>query len=291
MENVLIGGTGFIGKVLSRRLVQDGEEVISLSRTGEGVIPGVRYVKCAIPADVDILTSLLKNSDNIYILTGQSGPGFSFEKEMNNLRLIVEIIRESPVKRVFYTSSATVYGDTDKMVDEQSVCHPVEEYAQFKLEAERLLQNTLSTKILTILRLGNVYGAPGSRGIIGLIIENWLTSNSNKLRINGDGSQKRDYIFIDDVIEAMMAIKQNKNTSDVVNIVSGTSTALRDVILLISNLIGREISYETTNVWPNEIRNILVSNKRLGSKYGYTPNVSLEMGLKTMIKRYQERAS
>lgn len=285
--NVLIGGTGFIGTALAEVLVKNGEGVISVSRSGRGSVSGVQY-EGFDTADTEKLSEIIRKGDDIFILTGQVGLGFDAEQEKENLRNITDILSNFSEKKAYYASSVYVYGNTDIAANEAYPCHPIEAYSKFKLEAEQLLQESLSDNNLTIFRLANVYGSPKNRGVLGLALNKLFALDGTPLRINGDGNQKRDYIFLDDATEAMVAVKEKRSSSDIVNIASGESISLLDVVGKISEISGKQLPYEVTNVTPNEIRDMYVSNEKLKSVYGYEPKTSIESGLRRTIERYQE---
>lgn len=285
--NVLIGGTGFIGSALAKELVCRGEGVLSLSRGGRGDVCGVQYESCDT-GDMKRSARLLEKGEDIFILTGQVGPNFSQERERRNLENIVAILKKFPEKRIFYASSAYVYGNTSVPADESYQCHPIEAYSQFKFESEQMLRRMLPRHRLIIFRIANVYGSPKNRGIVGLAMKKLFESDGFSLRVNGDGNQKRDYIFLDDVARALVSVKERALEPDTVNISFGESTSLLEVVAKISELSGQEIPIEVTGIFPDEIRDLYVSNKKLKDVYGYTPRITLEDGLQQTIKRYRE---
>jgi UDP-glucose 4-epimerase len=285
--NVLIGGTGFIGSALLKRLVKDGEEVVSISRTGRGEISGVRYVACDV-TDRERLREIVAPAKDVFILTGQIGPEFDELGERKNLENIARMLVPFPEKRVFYVSSVYVYGNTDTPANEEFPPHPIENYSKFKLEAERILRQLLPESIVVIFRLANVYGSPKNRGIVGLAMKKLFEPDGKPLIINGDGSQKRDYIFLDDVAEALVMVKRQCVKSDTVNIATGESVSLLPVLDIISKVSGKEIPSEVSNIFPDEIRDMYISNEKLKNVYGYESKTSFEGGIQKTLERYQE---
>lgn len=287
MGTLVIGGTGFIGTELCRTLQERGQDVCSLSRGKPGKIKGVDYISGDV-TDTEKLTSAIRKADDIFILTGQVGPGFDVECERTSMAGIAEVLSAYPEKRVYFTSTANVYGETTSPVDEEVPCHPIEPYAKYKLEMESLLGKMLSKNQLVIYRIANVYGSPRNRGIVGLALKKLLEPDGKPLVVNGDGKQKRDYIFLDDVVEAMARVQEKAGESDIVNIASGESHTLLDVIEMIQKLSKKIIDYKVSNVSQEEIRNISLSQSKLREIYGYRPPTSLEAGIGKTIKRYQE---
>lgn len=287
MKSVLIGGTGFIGSALAEQLVRTGESVLALSRRGEGSVVGVRYARVDA-SDTRSLANLLKEGDRIFILTGQNGPAFDAEREKELLQSIATSIQmQKNKKKVFYFSSTLVYGNSEKPSEETDECHPIEPYSKFKLDAEDILKASVSNHTLGIFRIGNVYGSPKNQGFIGLLMRRYFEKRNEPLRINGDGHQLRDYIFLDDVLEAVLAVADKLTRSDTVNIASGNSFSLLDIVKEVSKVARNDILFEVTGTPLEEASAIRVSVERLRRKYGYVPRHSLEVGLQKTFSRYR----
>lgn len=291
MKSVLIGGTGFIGSALAEQLARTGESVLALSRRGEGSVVGVQYARVDA-SDTRSLANSLKEGDRIFILTGQNGPTFDAEGEKELLQSIAKSIQMQKNKRkVFYFSSTLVYGNSEKPSEETDECHPIESYSKFKLDAENILKSSVLNHTLGIFRLGNVYGSPKNQGFIGLLMRRYFERRGEPLRINGDGHQLRDYIFLDDVLEAVLAVADRLTHSDTVNAASGKSFSLLDIVKRMSRVAGDDISFEMTGTSLEEASAIRVSAERLRRKYAYVARHSLEEGLQKTFDRYRVNQS
>lgn len=283
---VLLGGTGFIGSALAAELVRREERVISISRNlPEKKEKGIEYYACDIATQSEKLTEILGINNTIFLLTGQNYVGFDAENEKSIFSRILDVVKASSPEKVFFTSSALVYGDCDVPASEDRKIEPKESYSTFKADCEKMIQDRLTGIPVGILRLANVYGSEKNKGFVGLVFKKVLEAGA--MRVNGDGLQKRDYIFLDDVISAMISVKEGLQETDIVNISTGNSETLIEVIDAVSEATEKRIPYEVTEVSVNEVTNSLIDNRKLIEKYGYAPKVSMREGLQETWKRYK----
>ena len=285
MRNLLVGGSGFIGSALARALLQGNDAVISLSHSGAGDPSGVESV------EVDLNQSpcppeLLERVDNVFILIGQSHSSFDPQKELSILKDLLKPLQKGK-QRVFYFSSSFVYGNKRKRATEQTSCEPIGAYAQFKLDAELLARQIILPERLTILRLANIYGAPGNRGVIGILLGNILAGKP-EIELNGDGEQQRDYLFLDDLIAAVIAIKDNPKAAGIINVATGQSHSLTELVMLIGTVSGTDITVKIKNndMTGVEPQDLLIDNSLLKSDYHFTQFTPLEVGLAKTLERY-----
>lgn len=285
--NILIGGTGFIGSALARELIKRNKEVISIARPGGGDIAGVEYISTHLESD-PLPRPLVDRAENVFILIGQAGPSFDTEKEEKLLRRVVTPLVKG-TQRVFFFSSVLVYGDTPKPADEQSPCRPVGEYPKFKLASEAILRDLIPPERLIIFRLGNVYGSPKNRGIIGLAMKKVVAPSDNApLLLNGNGRMRRDYIFLDDVVGAVLAVAGQNDGVGTVNVATGRSVSSLDVVKIVSKVAAHTIPYQLVDNKPDEAGVVLVSNRHLVKDYGYQHFTGFEDGLRETLSRYGE---
>jgi UDP-glucose 4-epimerase len=284
VNNLLIGGTGFIGSVLGQSLIAHGEKVVSVSNVSKGHSEGVT------PMVIDLYQAscpqeVFDHADNTFILIGQIHKGFDADQEHQVLADLARGLKASQ-SRVFCFSTALVYGETPRPATESTPCEPIEEYSKFKLKAESLLQEHISSDRLTIFRLANIYGSTKNRGIIGVLM-NKLMHPKPEITLNGDGQQRRDYVFIDYLIQAILAVA-HKRHHGIVNISTGTSHSLIEVVDLASEISHQTIDCQVTQIPINEPQNSLVDNTRLKTVCKYSEFTPLRQGLAKTLKRYQE---
>lgn len=293
-QNILVGGSGFIGSELALELARRGESVVSISRNGGVVIPGVKNIILDI-SEQRALEQKFPYGETVYILVGQNHSEFDAEAELEALRKLIAVLNVKRPKKVLYLSSVLVYGETDAPAGEETPCCPADQYSQFKCSAEALLRESLSPQIvLGILRLANVYGGKKNRGFIGLVMDRLAQEQSIELIVNGDGLQERDYMFIDDVVAALISVKHHLVENDIVNIATGQSYTLLDILDQVSRMTGRQFPYKNNGKGVVEIGKSRVKNEKLGQRYHFSPKYGLSTGLEETYLRsvvYQEKVS
>ncbi len=285
MHILLIGGTGFIGTNLSRALVTQGHQVVSLSLSGQGNPPGV------IPVAHDLTTApcppeLIQRADIIIVLIGQKHPAFQLEQETAVIRSLAQSMKPAKA-RVIYLSSTVVYGNTTFPATESTPYAPLDSYADYKVAAEKLLHENIPSNRLLILRLANIYGAPGNKGFIGLLFAK-VIEQQPAIMLTGDGEQQRDYVFLDDLIHVIIALVNRPKRNGTINIATGTSYSLKEVVKLASEVAGYAIAYEVTHQPINEAQNSWVDNNQLRKMLENVNFTPLRTGLALTFERYQE---
>lgn len=285
--NVLIGGTGFIGSALATELVRRGEKVISIARNApEKKEAGVEYHIFDIATEPEKLAPIVGRGATIFLLVGQNYAGFDKEKETEIFSRILDVVKTSSPQIVLFTSSALVYGECTTPANEAQSLHPKDQYSEFKVVCEKIIREKLTTIPVGILRLGNVYGSEKNKGFIGLVFKKVL--ESSRISVNGDGLQKRDYIFLDEVVSAIISIKEQITEFDIINVATGKSETLLDVIETIGRVTEKKVSYTITGVPVEGSKVVEVDNTRLKERYGFASQIFLEEGIRETWNRYQQ---
>jgi nucleoside-diphosphate-sugar epimerase len=195
-------------------------------------------------------------------------------------------LNERLPKKVLYLSSVLVYGEAVEPATEETPCYPADQYSQFKCAAEALLCERLDQKIaLGVLRLANVYGGRKNRGFIGLVMDRLAQGRGTKLVLNGDGLQERDYIFIDDVVAALIAVKRSLKQNDTINIATGESHTLLDILYEVAEITGQPLLYEKNNKELVEVGKSRIKNEKLEKQYHFSPFYGLRTGLQETYLR------
>lgn len=243
MSNVLItGGAGFIGSNLAHKLVAKGDSVTIIDDLSMGRLENISDIDVHFfqhdVCDSHFMNQLLDDGhfDYIYWLAAVSSVADSVKRPLATHRVnqdsvvsALEHIRTAqlPIKRFLFTSSAAVYGNLpDFPKREDSHVQPLTPYAIDKYAAERFTidYGHLYDLPTVAVRFFNVYGPrqnPNSpySGVLSLITKALLTDQ--KFTIFGDGSQTRDFIYVDDVINALTTIVKNVKVPTVFNIANG----------------------------------------------------------------------
>lgn len=284
-NSIVIGGSGFIGTHLIASLAEQGEAVLNLSRYApKKAVGGADFFELDFADESSVTSFSLPRTEAVVILIGQTGPHFNQETDRSALQAILNKlnVQSDPVK-VLYCSTALVYGDSDTPCHESDPIHPVEAYARHKAENEVFLREQLAPQHhLAILRLSNVYGDTRSRGFVSLIMNRLLEPLPEPFSLNGDGNQERDYIYIEDLVEAISAVKAGLCDRSTINISTGESHSLLSVIQSVELVSGKKLAFSVTHKPIVEANKIRVSNERLSKVYGYTPRHTFMEGLRVM---------
>ena len=312
----ITGASGYIGSALTQELEKYPLKIIRISRKQLTPEDGVEdWV-----LDLNKKSSWMKivsKSDIIFHLSGNTSI-YDAEKEpkeslISTLFPIIQLINASKklsrIPRVIFSSTATVYGLTEVLpVLETKRPSPITVYDLHKFFAEQQLLVASSSNIIDAisLRLANVYGPSPTeslsqdRGILSKITKKRFALKN--LQIYGNGDYLRDYIYIDDVVNAFLHasvmdydILLNKNQISL-NVASGKGTPVKEVFELISREIEKitGIRGDIENVaWPEEVneiekRNYIGSIELIKSLTGWQPSVSLEEGIRLLVKHYSK---
>ncbi len=301
MVRVLVtGGAGFIGHNLALYLADRGYDVVvydSLERASNlGVIKVKEKGIPVIVGDVrdeGKLKSSLRDVDVVVHAAAYVDVEESFRKPLmyfnNNVLGTFSTVKcsvESNVEFVVYLSSAAVYGEPKYLpIDEKHPLEPISPYGLSKLMGEYVLNfySRVYGLKYAILRIFNVYG-PGQTGSYAGVVSKFIKRVKKGLSpiIYGDGFQTRDFIYVDDVSEAIRLVIE-KRVCDVFNVASGKEISinrLAEIILKISRLEIKPI-YEA--VRPGDIRRSVADISKIVKVLGFKPKISLESGLKKLL--------
>jgi len=297
MKFLITGAAGFLGAPLANRLAHQGHMVRGLDNlstgTPEALSPEVHLSRGDVN-DRPKLWTLLQDVDCVYHLAARVVVPESvlFPREYNEVNVggtvtLMEALRDVGVRRVVFISSGTIYGDQEKQpMREDAIPHPTSPYAVSKLAAEHYV-NTIGALwgIETVcLRVFNAYGPrqqlPPTHPPV---IPNFMrqTAMNGTLVINGDGNQTRDYIYVDDVVTAMIAAATASDVNQsIINIGSGVDVSVRDLARLIIEITGAnpQIVYNPRNA--RGPARMCADVKLAQKKLNFQPTISLQTGLR-----------
>ncbi len=307
MRCLVTGGAGFIGTALANRLVLEGHDVRVLDDLSagdpSGLHPQVAFTRGDV-RDRPKLWTLLQKVDCVFHLAARVAVPESvlYPREYNDVNVggsvsLAEAIRDAGVKRVVFASSATVYGPQPRQpVPESAWPHPQAPYAVSKLAAEHYIFALGELyKITTVaLRIFNAYG-PGQRvpPVHAPVVPHFVRclQSGASLVIHGDGRQTRDFVYIDDVVDMLIAASDATNVDGmVINVGSGEETSLDELVRTLSDI---------TRLRPDVIHNPklggglprLVADLEVARRLlGYKPKVKLRDGLARLLDEAQRTA-
>ena len=301
MKALITGVAGFIGSTLAERLVRGGHDVVGIDcftnyypreykernlaflRTA----PNFRFVEARIQ-DVE-LKSLLADRTHVFHQAAQAGVRKSWGKDFdiyttNNIEAtqrLLEACVDSPIERLVYASSSSVYGDLVQMpMREDALPQPVSPYGVSKLAAEQLCYLYFANYgVPTVsLRYFTVYG-PRQRPDMGFHKFLRATILGQPIAVYGDGEQTRDFTFIDDIVDANIAAAERGVAGRVYNIGGGSRVSLNHVLELIGRVAGRQPIIAREAAQKGDMRHTYADTELARTELAFSPAYDLERGL------------
>ena len=269
---VITGGAGFIGSNLVRALFKEND-VIVIDDLSTGNIENIKYyindqsisfIKGST-TDLDLLQKTFKNVNYVFhqaaipsVPRSIKDPIKSNQANVNGTLNVLLAAKDNDVKKVIYSSSSSVYGDTPTLPkkEEMNPC-PLSPYAVSKLAGEYYCDVFTGVYNLSTvsLRYFNVYGPrQDPTGDYAAVIPKFITrvSNDKPPIIYGDGTQSRDFSFIDDVVQANIKASES-NSSGVFNIAVGNRITINALAELIMQIIGKNLDVIYDDPRPGDI--------------------------------------
>lgn len=292
---LVLGGAGFIGSSLVHALVAQGLRPRVLARSSRSnanlraVLDRIDLVHGDFMDD-SVVRAALQGVDTVYHLITTTFPNMvsassNYDLLSNLLPTIrmLEMAREIGVRRIVYASSGgTIYGEPQQVpIPESHPLAPKSAYGQSKLTIENYLTFYARTTAIevSILRLSNPYGARqnpyGSQGLVAVAMG--CAADGRTVRIFGRGDAVRDYIYIDDVIRAMLAASQAEPA--LLNISSGEGRSVNQVLASVEAASGRSIGRDQQPERSGDVAVNVLDNARARSVLGWAPQVSFDDGI------------
>lgn len=299
MRWIITGGSGFIGTNLSMALKRIADEVVVIDLK-KPKVDFVDYVKLDLRKDK--IDEYVKDGDtvvhlaaNIDVNKSVDDPVFDAYENIIATLNVLDSVRGKKACRFIYTSSAAVYGNPRYVpIDEKHPSDPISPYGLSKLTGERyaLLYHDLHGVDVRILRLFNVYGPyqDPNNPYAGVITKFMKRLKDNEpLIINGDGKQTRDFVYVGDVVKAvLLAAEREEFSGKVVNIGSGRRTSLIELVEMLFDVTGKKTDVVHREPVKGDIRDS-VADVSLARTLGYVPSTSLKEGLSKTWEWFDER--
>ncbi|GAB5465081.1 MAG: SDR family oxidoreductase [Candidatus Kapaibacteriales bacterium] len=297
------GGAGFIGSHICDRLIRDGHEVTIIDNlvTGnkENINPSCEFLEVDIrdknikqifdEREFDIL---FHQAAQMNVRVSVQDPMYDSDNNITGSLNLYEACKASGVKKVIFASSGgTVYGEQDyHPCKEDHPLRPISPYGIGKMVNEKYLYyyNIEFGLYYACLRYGNVYGPRqnphGEAGVVAIFAQRLL--NGKQAVINGDGLITRDYIHIDDVVEANIKAMEDGINGDF-NVTTGIEHDVNYIFRELKKLTGSDMEEYHGPAKKGEQRRACCSPEKL-SQYGWTPKVGFEEGLKDTVAWFKE---
>jgi UDP-glucose 4-epimerase len=302
MNFLVTGAAGFLGSALANRLAADGHTVRGLDDLSSGdparLSPRVLFTRGDVN-DRPKLWTLLQEVECVYHLAARVSVPESvlYPREYNAVNVggtvsVMEAMRDAGVRRVVFTSSGAVYGEQGRQpLEEGQRPAPTSPYAVSKLSAEFYVHTIgVLWGIETVaLRVFNAYGPgqplPASHApVIPRFLRQVLSGAS--LVIHGDGGHTRDFIYVDDVVEALVAAATARSVDRrVINVGSGQETSIRQLAYLAGEVTGQRAEPIFSKAESGGVSRMCADLRLAGEKLSFQPRVGLEEGLRLTLAR------
>ena len=305
MKYVVTGGAGFIGSHITKKLVERGDvvTVIDNMNTGkkknlESVIDKINFVKGDI-LDIDLLEDITKDADGVFHQAALASVQDSFDEpdkyhnvNVNGTENILKLSKKYGFK-VVYASSSSVYGNPIRIpIKESDGKNPINPYAETKLKKEELAIKYSKMGVSVIgLRYFNVFGKGQSKEYAG-VLKLFLECIRDKLppKINGDGTQFRDFVHVGDVVDANIMSMNSNITHEFFNVGTNTTITILDLAETIIECSGLNIEPIFGPALDGDVHQTKANIDLIKKKIGWKPSVMLVDWVKDIIssKKFNE---
>lgn len=302
MRFLVTGGAGFLGSALANRLARDGQTVRALDDLSAGdparLDPQVMFTRGDV-TDVPKLWTLLQGVDCVYHLAARVSVPESilYPRDYNAVNVggtvaVMEAMRDAGVKRVVLTSSGAVYGEQEEQpVREDLIPNPGSPYAVSKLAAEHYVRTigALWRIETVILRVFNAYGPgqslpPAHPPVIPQLLKQALGGGS--LVVFGDGKQSRDYVYVEDVVEGLVAAATARNVDrQIINVGSGVGVSVNALVDKIGRATSRKVEPLHSGAQSGGVSRLCADITKAQRLLNFSPKVDLDTGLRLTLER------
>lgn len=305
--NILVtGGAGFIGSHICKRLVKDGHLVVAVDNLSNGSVQNLRGLEDSpsfsfYEFDVnntmrlkgvfdkysfDMVFHLAANAD---VGKGSDNPQLDFENTFQTTLSVLEMMRIYEIKKFFFASSSTVYGNAgDRLQEHRSIMQPISHYGAAKLASEAFISSfsSLHNFQVWIARFCNAVGPDMTHGVISDLIRK-LRQHPERLDVYGDGTQTKPYIYIDDLVDGVMCLLRKTNADYNAYLVGVDSNV---TVTQIAEMVMDELNIRVPinyggeySGWKGDVRKYQydVTNLRM---LGWTPKYTSEQAIRKAIR-------
>lgn len=305
MKTLVTGGAGFIGSHICRRLVNEGHQVVAIDNLSNGSLDNLQElegnpqfsfhefdvnntVKLRSVFDsqpFDMVFHLAANAD---VTKGEESPQVDYENTLQTTLSVLEMMRIYEIKKFFFASSSTVYGNAEeRLQDFRSIMRPVSHYGAAKMASEAFISSFshLHDFQVWIARFSNAVGPNMQHGVIHDLVKK-LQVHPNVLEVYGDGTQLKPYIYIDDLVDAVMTLLEKTNDDYNAYLVGVDSSLTVDQIVQIAmDEVGVHVPVRyggRYSGWKGDVRKYQydITSLRL---LGWTPKYSAEEAVRKAI--------
>lgn len=305
MKVLVTGGAGFIGSHVVDRLVQEGHDVVVVDNLSTGRRKNVNRTASLYKVDIQSrrLERIFRNERPSVVMhlaaqmnVRRSVDDPMFDAQVNvlgTLNVLEQAARHGARKVIFSSSGGAIYGEQEVFpAPESHVTQPLSPYGISKLCGEHYLSyyHRLSGIHVVSLRYANVYGPrqdpEGEAGVVAIFIQKML--NHEQPIINGNGRQTRDFVFVDDVVEAnLMAMGQE--VQGIYNVGTGIETSVNELFRVLVELTKSDCGEVHGPAKKGEQARSVIDSAKFKQSLGWEPKTDLRDGLRRTVEYFRER--
>ncbi len=298
MRYIVTGGAGFIGSSIVKKLVARGDDVTVIDNLNTGkeenlksVIDKITFLKDSI-LNRELLEKQSQNIDGIFHQAALASVQDSFSKpdeyhdvNVNGTENILKLAKKNDF-RVVYASSSSVYGSPERIpIKESDKKNPINPYAETKLKKEQLAikYSEMGVKVIG-LRYFNVFGKGQSKEYAG-VLKLFLERIRDKLppKINGDGTQFRDFVYVEDVADANIMSMDSDINHGFYNVGTNTSITILDLAKTIIKSSGLDIQPIFGPALKGDVQRTIANIDLIKEEIGWEPTILLEKWIEEII--------
>ena len=302
---LVTGGAGFIGSHLVEKLVDSGRLVKVIDNLSTGKLSNLNP-KFLSDGSVDFVEGdirdplLVKNCvqdvSAVLHLAAQTSvplsmqnPDFNNDVNINGTQNLLNQSVQVNVAKFLFISSCAVYGDPVYLpVDEKTPTNPISPYANSKLQSEQACLSLNNKNLIksVVLRFFNVYGPRQGLNDYSGVITKFIDRIKQKkpLTIYGDGSQTRDFVYVQDIVSAIMLALENDNVNgEIFNIGFGKKTTIQELAQTILSSTGADLKILNLPIRQGDILHSYANISKAKKHLGYTPRFTLKEGLEALL--------
>jgi UDP-glucose 4-epimerase len=304
MKVLVTGGAGFIGSHIADRLLADGHEVVVLDDLSTGHVEHLpakaRFYQMELGSPwldemfrIERPEAVAHQAAQASVRRSVEDPVFDASVNVLGTAALLQASARHGVQRFLFASTGgAIYGDTDRIpTPEDAPAIPVSPYGASKLAAEGYLRTFRALHGLSYaaLRYANVYGPrqdpQGEAGVVAIFTQRLLAGQS--ARVNGDGKQTRDFVYVGDVAEAN-ALAIASDAVGAFNVGTGVETDINRIFSLLVQYTGSKQPEQHGPALAGEQRRSVIDASKIAKVMGWRPKTSLEDGLRETVRYFRE---
>jgi UDP-glucuronate 4-epimerase len=315
METVLVtGGAGFIGSHLCERLLKENHRVLCLDNFDPFYDPNIKKrhveeIRKQYPGQFELVLEDIRNQEHmsaifktnriglVVHLAARAGVRPSLADPLLyqdvNIRGTVTLLEACKIhgtQRFLFASSSSVYGENQRVPFSEGDLdiQPISPYGATKRAGELLCYtyHHLYGMDVACIRIFTAYG-PRQRPEMAIHKFTRLIDQGEKVPFYGDGSSRRDYTYIDDLLEGILAATQNLKGFEVYNLGQSQTTSLKEMIALIEKALGKKAKIEPLEAQPGDMSRTFADITKARERLGYHPAVTIEEGIQRFVDWYK----